>query len=531
MWVVLLIIIFALVVWIALGTEAGIAGVLQPSEIVKTLTVFILAATITLALEPDRGPGRRSAGLSPVRNGGWLSFCAATIWAARLYLCLLIAAVGLRSILPENGTFAAVLELIALAALLAAIVVWLRSLRNYLWRAFLMIVVLLAAILVVPVVRNDLSPFVVLGATSVVTFLFVVVIHWLAIINEWLQLSRPQRAPPPDTSRRRVRTGTALRGLGLGLWIPLRRIIGRILARPEPWMLAVVTIAVVIVWVVGSSALANAEATRKSLLAYVGGSLDKPVERLISWIEFNGKAPAGKVIGVEFADVGLQVARSRDVIAISDCDGLDRRSTQDEIKHPLPPLLTAAAQLLSRVAGPLDKAATRMIHSDFLPTQCAGNEVSADAASKLAIQMPEIQNDFVSTWLIAIFGRDGAVGIMMLQCLLLAAMLFAGFLTIKWTPGHLLNRPAASVAGYATIGFAVMLGVQWTISWLNALGALPVMGQPSTFLSHGPSHALLFGAPAVLTAICALRLRSAFLTRRPDARPDVKWRFVTLKRT
>ena len=529
MWVALLIIGGALAVWFAFGTEAGIAGVLQPSEIVKTLTVFILAATITLALEPDRGPESRVQRLGYVRTGSRLqtvfSFAVATLWSARFCLVVAVVAAGLRLVLVRSGMFAAVLEVAVLVASLGVVAIWLRSLKNFLWRAFLMIIVLLAAILLVPVVRNDLSPFVVLGATSVVTFLFVVVIHWLAIASEQLQASRPQRAPPPDTGRPRSQRRLASNWVGR-VWMPARALAGRVLARPEPWMVSIFAGVAFAVWFICSTALDDAYATRKFLMTHVGGSLNKPIERVISWIEFNGKARPGTVVGIEFADVGLQVARSRDAIEASDCRTLDRSVLVPDSKHPLPRMLDAAASLPLRFTEPVVNAAAALVHSDLLP--CAGNSGRADVASRIAVRMPEIQNDFVSTWLVAIYGRDGAVGIVMLQCLLLAAMLFAGFMTIRWTPGHLLNRPAASVTGYATVGFAVMLGVQWTISWLNALGALPVMGQPSTFLSHGPSHGLLFGAPAVLTAICALRLRSAFLTPKSTSELNVRWRDATL---
>jgi hypothetical protein len=529
MWVALLIIGGALAVWFAFGTEAGIAGVLQPSEIVKTLTVFILAATITLALEPDRGPESRVQRLGYVRTGSRLqtvfSFAVATLWSARLCLVVAIVAAGLRLALVRSGMLAAVLEVAVLVASLGVIAVWLRSLKNFLWRAFLMIIVLLAAILLVPVVRNDLSPFVVLVATSVVTFLFVVVIHGLAIASEQLQVLRPQRAPPPDTSRPRSQRGLASSWVGR-VWMPARALVRRVLARPEPWMVSIFAGVAFAVWFICSTALDDAYATRKALMVHVGGSLNKPIERVISWIEFNGKAKPGTVVGIEFADVGLQVARSRDVIEASDCRTLDRSVLVPDSKHPLPRMLEAAASLPLRFTEPVISAAAALVHSDLLP--CAGISARPNAASRIAARMPAIQNDFVSTWLVAIYGRDGAVGIVMLQCLLLAAMLFAGFMTIRWTPGHLLNRPAASVAGYATVGFAVMLGVQWTISWLNALGALPVMGQPSTFLSHGPSHGLLFGAPAVLTAICALRLRIAFLTPKSTSGLNVRWRDATL---
>jgi cell division protein FtsW (lipid II flippase) len=512
----------ALLMWFVFGTEAGIAGVLQPSEMVKTLTVLILAATVTLALERDRGPDRHLTGLPRLAPGA----------LARVTVCAGVASVALalRVWLGSRGVLAGSFEVVAIAAGTGVIVIGLRSLRNYFWRSFMLIVALLVVILLVPVVRNDLSPFVVLSATSIVTFAIVLMIHWAAVGSEWLQLSRPQRGPPPDVSRPFYPARPSLvliPGHLVMRWLKIvTRFAGRLIARPEPWMIGLFAAVATAVWLAGVSALANPREARSSLMSMIGGGFDKPIERLISWIEFNGKTGAVDIIGVQFADVGLQVSRSREVIAASDCGALAKPAAELKADRAKPQVLGATSSLSDGITRPLTAAAGR-IAADFIGERCL-REGQPNVES--AARMPAISNDFVSTWLVFVFGRDGAVGIVLLQCLLLSAMMLAGFLAVKWTPGHLLDRPAASAAGYATIGFAVMLGVQWVISWLNALGVLPVMGQPATFLSHGPSHGLLLGAPAVLTGLCALRLRSAFLLTDPAAKLDVPWGLVRRKR-
>jgi cell division protein FtsW (lipid II flippase) len=435
-----------LIAWFLFGSEAGIAGVLQPSEAIKTFTIVALAASVTVALERDRGP---------------------------------------------EGT------------------------PKEFRQSLLMIVALLGVILAVPVSRNDLSPFLILIATSVVTFFIVVIVHWTAICSERLMLSGPHGAPPPDLRRRRSRADTALqrfrRTLLARIWRGLRRFIGR----PEPWIIGACVVAIFSAWYAGTTALADARATRQWLMSHLGGSIDKPIERVISWLEFNARPDHNGVLEVEFADVGLQVSRSRDAIAFSRC------GKRQEAAAILPALSRAWAPVA--VIEHASSLAADWMATRFLPS-CITYQVPEGMADQVAARMPAVQNDFVSTWLIVRFGRDGATGIVLMQCVLLSLMLLAGFLAIRWSPGQIYDRPAAATAGFVTIGFAVTLGLQWTISWHNALGLLPVMGQPSTFLSHGPSHTLLFGTPAVLSAVLALRMRGAFrLPKSPARIPRLSW--------
>ena len=63
---------------------------------------------------------------------------------------------------------------------------------------------------------------------------------------------------------------------------------------------------------------------------------------------------------------------------------------------------------------------------------------------------------------------------------------------------------------YATsfilMGLAWLHAVHWAISWCNALGLLPIMGQPLTWLSAGTSHLIAIALPTVLLALMAARL-------------------------
>jgi hypothetical protein len=521
-------IVFFLLLWMFFGTEAGITGVLQPSEVVKSLTVLVLAAAVTFALERDRdpsGPVMRLARWASFRPSiAALTWSVATLVRSRVGVFALAAAAVLfvRLVLIRRGIAAAACELVIAATALNAARLLLGRVSNYFWRAFLMILALLGFILFVPVLRNDLSPFIVLSVAAAVMLLFVVVIHWAAVASERLHLWRGRRQPPPDDGRTRVQKAPVLLRIRRFIAARIRIAMRRILGRPEPLMIGLaVAAAVTLAWV-GSAALHDGPAARSWLTKHMGGGFDKPLERVISWIEFNGQG-GERLLAVEFADVGLQVSRSRDVIAASACSQPEQGEQESGLEAPLLRLMRSSAQWLeTAVVDPAYRLA-----ATYLPADCTPVSRDHRTASFTAVRMPAIQNDFISTWLIARYGRDGALGVLILQCGMFVLMLFAGFFAIKWSPGHLNDRPAAAVAGYATIGFAVMVAVQWAISWLNALGLLPVMGQPSTFFSHGPSHALLFGLPAALVALTSLRVRSAFqITDPPGVIDPVPWRFI-----
>jgi len=55
------------------------------------------------------------------------------------------------------------------------------------------------------------------------------------------------------------------------------------------------------------------------------------------------------------------------------------------------------------------------------------------------------------------------------------------------------------------LGSITLFALHWIISWSNALGLLPVMGQPMSWLSAGVSHQILMVFPCVLAMIVALR--------------------------
>ena len=454
----------ALAVWLVFGASAGIAGAFQPSEGVKTLVLLVLAALMTLAIDPNRNAPLRQ------RRGGFL--------------------------------------------------------KDPLWPAFLAIDGLFAILLFVPTVRHDFSPIIVLAFTTAATLGFVAATHALARLSDFLYLEPELRRAPEDMSRPRARSRferwrrkATSRARRLFLQ-PLR-----------PHLLHPVVLAVALAAAVSwpkTQASTDGVAARQQLVNSLGTIPDKAIDRFISWVEFNGgekrettaeagaEAPdSGKKampLFVEFADLGKQVGLSREIIEASDCASFNDALQGPRPAPPVSSLLDAGPLAMLADAAreqALSPADVLLKTSIGLSCERSGPHGPAWARDQ-ALTLPESHNDFVGAALIAYYGRDGAVVIAALEFAFVGLCLLAGFRVFRWTPGNARHRVVAATAAYATIGFSSMLGMQWLISWLNAAGFAPVMGQPASFLSHGPSHFLLFATPAALVPILALRVHMGF---------------------
>lgn len=514
-----------LLLWFVLGTETGIAELVQPSELVKTLVVILLAASVTLVLDPerDRDARRRARPGAPRREPRRprLVVCAAAAGAGAALLTIWRVEIGLIA----GHQWA--IEVMALGFALVALFFLSRLVDEPMWASFLLVAAVVGVIGAVPLFRNDLSAFFVMMTAALATLCVVVAVHWVALWSQRLEFMQPDRSPPPPTSWRLPRGSertASINGLArrvrAAVWTFVR------LQAARPFELAAVAAVAVfaLTFHFGATRLVNAGDARGSLVDLMGEGADKPVNRFISWIELNARPDEdGRTISVEFADVALQVLRSRKVIAVARCDDWRRWLPRTSA---LPVL---AAWIPASIAARIESVGAD-IDSRMAGTVGCGNGatlVDRDPAPPDALSMPEIQNDFIGSWLIVALGRSGALQLVLLQCTLVGLMVFAAFRVVKFQPAHVRNRAAASAAAFATVGFAMMLGVQWAISWANAFGVVPVMGQPATFLSHGPSHLLLFGVPAILAPLCALRLRSALtvLPARDDIEP-IPWRFM-----
>ena len=116
--------------------------------------------------------------------------------------------------------------------------------------------------------------------------------------------------------------------------------------------------------------------------------------------------------------------------------------------------------------------------------------------------LPEVQNDFVTAFLINRFG--GAAGLVLLGTeLALVTLLFllAGAVERNFGRGDFREQQLGVVLGYVLYGAACMYSAHWFISWGNVLGLLPVMGQPMTWITAGTSHLVFFAMFALTIAL------------------------------
>jgi cell division protein FtsW (lipid II flippase) len=117
--------------------------------------------------------------------------------------------------------------------------------------------------------------------------------------------------------------------------------------------------------------------------------------------------------------------------------------------------------------------------------------------------LPAVQNDFIVSFLLYRFG--GLMG------LLLMGVQLAYILLLFRLSRNLDNRvektqdwrlrQSGTTHGYIIFGLAWIHIAQWSISWGNALGVLPVMGQPMTWISAANSHMLFVGLPVLVLAM------------------------------
>lgn len=114
--------------------------------------------------------------------------------------------------------------------------------------------------------------------------------------------------------------------------------------------------------------------------------------------------------------------------------------------------------------------------------------------------IPAVENDFVLAFWLSHTGRAGAGLLLLTQWGILLAL---GMVArrIGRTPGVVGDFVCLAVSG-----FAAALACHWIIGWSNPTGLLPVMGQSTTFLSAGNSHALFFGAPTLFLGCLAAAL-------------------------
>jgi cell division protein FtsW (lipid II flippase) len=251
------------------------------------------------------------------------------------------------------------------------------------------------------------------------------------------------------------------------------------------------------------------------------GSFRKPAERLLTWWDLDHhaqrEAGAERLPDVAHRDLGFQLLQSKIALAEMPCSlarlktGFERLPEAGrEALAPLTPFVPDTCALMPAAA-----------RQPILETGEAPSDEGARGYSvRDLMRLPVIQNDFIATYMTVRFGLPMA--------LLLVTAEFAAVLSAVLIAVGLLGAQARGSANAAArhglaitaVGVAALFGLHWSISWGNAIGLLPVMGQPMTFLAAATSHHLLMALPGVGLLLLAGRvaaIRAQRIHREPPA--------------
>ncbi|MDM8544842.1 hypothetical protein QUF90_27575 [Desulfococcaceae bacterium HSG9] len=124
------------------------------------------------------------------------------------------------------------------------------------------------------------------------------------------------------------------------------------------------------------------------------------------------------------------------------------------------------------------------------------------------MHLPVVQNDFIGSFILYKFGGASALVIIIFQLFYVGLLFYAGDKCLKWSKdaGYYKNKGAGLVLSASLYGLAWMHIAQLIIAWGNALGLIPVMGQPMTCISAATSHILFFGALALVLGLVGMRI-------------------------
>lgn len=262
--------------------------------------------------------------------------------------------------------------------------------------------------------------------------------------------------------------------------------------------------------------------TQSQLLALenegLGSSRRVVVERIISWLDldfdrpevtscaFSDKPPDGNhepVLGQHacYLDIEWQLIRSRRVIATAPCGLADYL----RVGPGFGASATDAGDPVSGIARPFAALLGERSICNVEPPPKATNAENKSRKEVRPIDIPVVESDFAGSFLI---GRLGAAAGLLLygaQALLLIIVAI-GFVRVSWMPSSgQLDEAVRRYIAIVLAGSAWLLLLQWSLSWSNMLGLLPVMGQPMTFLSYATSHHLFMAVPCILVFVVGLR--------------------------
>lgn len=366
---------------------------------------------------------------------------------------------------------------------------------------------------VIPVLRHDFSPALIMGATAVI---LLAAGSLTASVNAlWLVLrvlSRGRRREYELDGLRPIPLKRQLPAwLGAGARLSWRRRLTSLVETGGRW---------IVVWI-----CLGAAGTGIAVHALVSGELSAPgamarfdarrgeemfgtlYDRVLSYLDLH--LDRERPILINYPDEGRQVRFSREVIATAPCT------------VPFP-----EGTLFERLRVTLEA---------LLPAPCppqfsaAGPELAFGQPNPPALmRVPLVQNDFIGSFVIGRFGLSLAAAMILLQ-LAAAGFCWAAAVNIyRWHTGFEEDRARCHFLALLSAGAGVLLTLQWGLSWSNVFGTLPVAGQPMTLVASAGSHVSAFAAPLValvlITMRCSGDVRGIIEGSEPPPEPSAFWR-------
>ncbi|MGE0083473.1 MAG: hypothetical protein AB7S75_03545 [Desulfococcaceae bacterium] len=123
------------------------------------------------------------------------------------------------------------------------------------------------------------------------------------------------------------------------------------------------------------------------------------------------------------------------------------------------------------------------------------------------MNLPVVQNDFIGVFVFYKFGGLAGMLLMLVHAAYILTLFECAGQIRLWRENVRDYNPrrAGHVLELILYGMAWMHITHWFIAWSNALGLLPVMGQPMTWIAAANSHLFFFGMPALALGMMAGR--------------------------
>lgn len=372
----------------------------------------------------------------------------------------------------------------------------------------------------VPFLKSDYSPALIIIITAVVLAFAFLLPSTLKRLVEIMRVFL-RRA---DAPQRKVRRLGWPRGGVLALVLVILLGINAALIYVFPGL---VTYAISGQWNLPKERLAAIDVLEKAR----GGPLRVPAERLLTWYDLDhatkraATAAQDRSPDVIHRDLGFQLLQSKVALAEMPCTlarldlGLDK--TPVEVRRALDELPPSPVSLCAMLPG------ARVTPIAERKGEEQDETVSRFTVSDL-VRLPVVQNDFIATFLMVRFGLPAGLALLAAQVITVFGLLSLAVSLMRERAMGSAQEGANKGTAIILVGIATIFSLHWSISWGNALGLLPVMGQPMTFIAAATSHHMLMALPSIAIALIAGRLAAIRqLSPTSDPPPWGLWRGLT----